>query len=153
MLSPLCAQRIEHYRQSMAVMDDVQILYEGVFDPKVVGHYICVHSVYPEQKVYIYDSLNYDTISGRAKSILRLRYPQHTGIVFVRAATCQPDLRACGVFAAAYATTIILGQDPATYPLQLGTRRNPTNRDQTTDLRYHLTDIIANSRLSLFPSF
>ncbi|XP_031629676.1 uncharacterized protein LOC116344956 [Contarinia nasturtii] len=152
MLSILYVQRISMYYQDFAVVDDVQIIFEGAAGISNVGHYICVHFVYAEQTVYIYDSLYYCNISPRCRSILRGRYGQNIRIVYIKPQTRQPDLRACGVFAAAYATTIVLGLDPRTYSLRLGNSRNPANRDMTTDLRYHLADIIENNQLSPFPS-
>lgn len=52
----------------------------------------------------------------------------------------------------AYATTILLNRNPAQYQLKLGTTQNPQNTDLSTDLRYHLANMIENNQLELFPS-
>lgn len=101
--------------------------------------------------MYIYDGLHRVCISNNSKLIIHIRYP-NAKIEFVLPATLQPDYCACGVFAAAYATAIILGGCPATQELALTRTREPSNRDPTTDLRYHLADIITNERLECFPS-
>lgn len=154
MISTICAQRLDEYDQTpeQAIEDDVQILFEGNFGPQNIGHYICIHFVYSQQKVYIYDSLHHGNISERSKNILRRRYPIYIEIVYCRPKTKQPDLCACGVFATAYATTIILGQDPATYNLALTRNNNPNCTDSTIDMRHHLANMIRRQTLALFPT-
>lgn len=125
MITVLGAQREEQYERTPeeAHLDDVQILFEGRFGPKSIGHYICIHYRANEQKVYVYDSLYSKKISQRSSNIIEKRF-QSVKVEFVRPRTLQPDGCSCGVFAAAYATTIILGENPAEYSLFLGNDRN-----------------------------
>lgn len=55
MITVLGAQREEQYERTPeeAHIDDVQILFEGRFGPKSIGHYICIHYRANEQIRYI----------------------------------------------------------------------------------------------------
>lgn len=171
MISTYYAGQPWFYEQTpqQAVVDDIQILFVGHFlVQNSVGHYICVHFKAQEQKVFIYDSLyagrrsheidnlnsihQANHITDPIRNIIRRRYLLHREIVFVKPRTKQPDYKSCGVFAIAYATTLLLGNDPAEVALKLGNSRNVRNPDPTTDLRYHLVDMIQQERISLFPS-
>jgi len=79
MVSILSAPLAEMYAQSVAIEDDVQILYEGAFkelnvdkssnnptakdydEALATGHYICIHYIATENNLYIYDSLKTGT--------------------------------------------------------------------------------------------
>lgn len=146
MISTLYAQNIAHYRRrpEEAHLEDVQIIFEGQ-PGQNVGHYICIH-YRPNQIIYIYDSLNRGIISSRTQAILNIRYPGYLLHVFIRSKTMQPDFTSCGVFAIAYATALIFHENPATYPLLLG-----TIGDTTMTLRNHLASILQQNQLSMFP--
>lgn len=91
-------------------------------------------------------------INAKTRSIINILYPHHTQQIVVRPKTTQIDLKSCGVFAIAHATTVLFGHNPANYPLKLGTSQAPQSYDQSTDLRHHLANIIQNQQLELFPS-
>lgn len=78
--------------------------------------------------------------------VLSRLYPEKH-VVFVKPATTQLDGASCGVFAIAYATTIVLGDNPANYHLQL----NTANKDKTMELRNHIKDMYLSKKLQLFP--
>lgn len=152
MKSTLCVQQPEHYERAAEEVgtDDIQIIFEGQAGPHNIGHYICIHYVAAERTVYVYDSLYYGKLTkNNSRKVIDRRYPQGTKVVFVEPKTKQPDGTSCGVFAAAYATTLILGRDPAEYPLLL---QNHPSGDKTLQLRRHLASILEEDRLSLFPT-
>lgn len=97
--------------------DDVQIFNIGGVDPTTniggVGHFICVHYKALEKIVYIYVPL---------RLLCRL-YPEIEKCVFSEPKTLQRDFSSCGVFAIAYATTIILGEYPTKYIRSNGTTK------------------------------
>ncbi|XP_031637004.1 uncharacterized protein LOC116349612 [Contarinia nasturtii] len=172
MISVILAQTPLLYERQDHLMNDIQIVYVGPLtrNPNrvIIGHYICVNYDAMNQIVYIYDSLyrgdspfeaddltshfQQNHISIRTRQIINIRYPNHRQRIFVKPATNQPDSISCGVFACANATSLLLNQDPSQYLLRLTTSRDPTSTDSTTDLRYHLADIIETGQLSLFPS-
>lgn len=142
---------LEHYERppEEAHLDDVQILFEGLAGPQNLGHFICIHYRSEERKIYVYDSLYWQRISQNSLNILDIRYPGYSKpLQFVKPKTKQPDGISCGVFASAYATTIILNENPAEYRLLLGSDRD---YDTTLFLREHLADMLERNELSLFP--
>lgn len=165
MAETLFAENIDQYEYYSTInTDGVQIIYQGNIGINSIGHFICIHYNLSLQTVFIYDPLYTGhgyvdnprilnrRINAKTREIIRKLYPHHIRRVVSRPNTTQLDLKSCGVFAIAYATTILLGYDPTTYPLKLGTSQEPQNSDQSTDLRYHLANIIQNNQLQLFPS-
>lgn len=151
MRSVLSAQQIAHYERNAAnaQLDDVQILFEGLAGPNRLGHFVCIHYRAVERTVYLYDSLYWRKISKRSREILDTRFHENVRVEFVHPRTRQPDGISCGIFAIAYATAIILGRDPAAYPLFLG---NDPYTDPTLLLRDHLAQMLQDDRLTLFPA-
>lgn len=149
MVTVLAMQKIDHYERKPeeVQLDDIQLLYEGEVGPNNVGHYICIHYRANERKIYVYDSQYRRRISDNSRAIIDRRFSKLT-VNFVEPRTKQPDYVSCGVFAIAYATTILLGQDPAEYPLLLG---NGLKKYKTVLLRDHLAKMIEENKLSLFP--
>lgn len=142
-------QRIERYTEADRTRDDLQFIFSGHWS--TVGHYILVHFVAAENVVKIYDSLHGRGTHGRSleldeNAVISRLYPG-VRTEFVRPATTQTDGVSCGVFAIAYATTIILGENPANYQLQM----NIDHTDQTIVLREHIEKIYLNRSLELFP--
>lgn len=151
MITTLAAQRIEHYKRSSveAMLDDVQIIFEGRAGPSNLGHYICIRYIADYRTIIVYDPLNSRNVSDRTRNILRTRFPGYNEqLEYAVPRTAQPDLISCGIFAVAYATTIILGEDPTVYPLLLGNSRQV---DKTLQLRDHMAKMLEEGRLSLFP--
>lgn len=151
MKTPCAVQSIEHYdrKPEEARIDDIQILFEGQAGPDHTGHYICIHYKADNRKVYVYDSLHRRCLSPNSQEIIQRRFPELIEpINFVEPKTQQRDSSSCGVLAAAYATTILLGQNPAKYPLLL---KSGPNQKRTSLLRNHLAKIIEKKKLSSFP--
>lgn len=136
------AQNIKFYRK-IGDRNDIQIIFCGTLED--VGHYILVHFVKSENIVKIYDSLNGKTLGKSTIDILTRLYSGKS-YQFITPAALQPDKTSCGVFVIAYATTIILGKDPATYHLKLGQRG-----DKSMPLRRHIIKMFRNKKLELFP--
>lgn len=76
-------------------------------------HRCCVY--YDGSSVMIYDNLNrcdYVRLHEEEKRYLHRRYPHiEKKDIFLQPVTQQPDQYTCGVYAAAFATTIALGGD------------------------------------------
>ncbi|XP_031627096.1 uncharacterized protein LOC116343261 isoform X2 [Contarinia nasturtii] len=134
--------------------DDVQIMYGGsggdVGGEQIIGHYICVHYSHELKRVHVYDSLQ-SKLYLRQKRVLQVLYPlvnftKTSSVKYIKPKTRQNDASSCGLFSIAYATTVIFGQDPATYKLQLSTG------DQSMTLRNHLFEMLTTGKFSLFPS-
>ncbi|XP_031627280.1 uncharacterized protein LOC116343398 [Contarinia nasturtii] len=139
--------------------DDVQIMYGGsggdVGGEHIVGHYICVHYLHELKRVHIYDSLQskFNTYR-RLMKVLPVLYPlvnftKLSSLKRITPETRQKDVSSCGLFSIAYATTLIFGEDPATYKLQLSVGKGV---DQSTALRAHLSNMLTTGNFSIFPS-
>lgn len=126
--------------------NDIQILYDG--DAK---HFICIFYNYNQNKVLVYDSAMLKRLTDTQIKIINILYPSvpNEDIEFVRPKTIQSDSSSCGVFAMAYATTLILGKDPRFTALKLN---RAINGDQSLFLRRHIEDIITFEYPSLFPT-
>lgn len=133
--------------------DDVQILYGGaVNDDQAVGHYICIFYKHSEQKVYVYDSLYTQSLTATQQQIIKMLYPSSKSVEYVKPQTVQPDEEACGVFAIAYATTLILGDDPKTKSLSLKLDKKDKSGDKTMTLREHAKKMFVFKSLIAFPA-
>lgn len=130
--------------------DDVQILYGGrVNDLHAIGHYICLFYRHNERRVYIYDSLVTKRLTDTQRQIVKYLYPLLQYIRYVTPKTKQVDSSSCGIFSIAYATTLILGQDPKYTSLKLD---NLSRGDRSMPLRLHLKEMLTSEKLSLFPA-
>lgn len=143
-------QRMDKYKNADENKNDVQIIFSGHWSS--LGHYTIAHYVANEKLVKMYDSLHGSGQHGRRlqtdeRNVLARLYPGKT-IKCVEPATKQPDGVSCGVFAVAYATTIILGNDPAIYRLYLS---NINLDDSTMALREHMVRMYRNKKLLPFP--
>jgi len=107
-------------------------------------HWRCIF--FDGNKLHVYDSLpgcTYDKLSAEEKNYIHLRYPKisQDDIIFEKV-QAQPDGTSCGIYAAAFATTIALGG-------------NPCNEKYSKDIkcmRQHFIKIIENNKLMPFPS-
>jgi len=107
-------------------------------------HWRCIF--FDGNKLHVYDSLpgcTYDKLSAEEKNYIHLRYPKinQDDIIFEKV-QAQPDGTSCGIYAAAFATTIALGG-------------NPCNEKYSKDIkcmRQHFIKIIENDKLMPFPS-
>ena len=120
-------------------------------DVQIVGgqhcgnHWHCIY--YDGLMLHIYDSLYFDThfycdLTLFEQKYIEKRYPnlEQNNIIFEKV-TKQPDLASCGIFAAAFAVSIAL-------------RENPSNTKYSTDMpkmRRHCLRIIEEKILLPFP--
>lgn len=106
-------------------------------------HWCCVY--YDGSTVMIYDSLGrieYHLLHEEEKRYLRKRFPHlHIDDIVFQPVTRQPDPYSCGVYAAAFATTIALGGDPA----------QEVYSSDVQKMRAHLLSIITTRQLTAFP--
>lgn len=111
MKTTLAVQSTQHYdrKPNEADRDDIQILFEGRAGPVHIGHYICIHYRADERSVFVYDSLHRRCLSPNSQEIIHRRFPDLIEPVnFVEPKTRQTDGSSYGVFAAAFATTVLL---------------------------------------------
>lgn len=80
-------------------------------------------------------------------SLVEIRYP-YARVKFLIPKTTQPDTVSCGVLSVAYATALILGEDPTKIPFKL----DEGQKNKTVTLRRHFREILAENRLKMFPS-
>ncbi|XP_067207257.1 uncharacterized protein [Linepithema humile] len=107
-------------------------------------HWRCIF--FDGSKLHVYDSLpncTYEKLAEKEKNYIRKRYPKInvSDIIFEKVQS-QPDSTCCGIYAAAFATAVVL-------------RRNPCEDKYSNDverMRRHFMNIIENNELSLFPS-
>lgn len=145
----LYAQIPTKYKAVNDEKDHLQIVLSGTAGS--VGHYILAHYIAKENVVNIYDSLNDSHLASTARYILSRLYPGKK-IKFVKPTTKQPDGSSCGIFAIAYATTILLGEDPATYSFQLNNKTSAV-ADRTMMLRRHVAKMYTSKKFELFPGY
>lgn len=140
----------DFYQQfSTTTKDDIQILSGGrLGHPNAVAHYICICYKHRHHIVYIYDSLYRLKLTKRHKEIIQKLYPAAITFKQKKAATLQQDSTSSGLFAIAYATALMKGLDPTTYPLKLNTTKGA---DQSSFMRQHLINILKTKKLTLFP--
>lgn len=106
-------------------------------------HWRCIY--FEGTKLRVYDSLpgcTYDKLVPKEKNYIHRRYPQinKNNIIFEKV-QAQPDSISCGIYAAAFATTIALGG-------------NPCKEKYSTNVKYmrqHFFKIVAENRLLPFP--
>ena len=94
----------------------------------------------------MYDSLpycTYDKLIAEEKNYIHLRYPNisQSDIIFEKVQS-QPDSTSCGIYAAAFATTVALGGNPS----------NQKYSENIKCMRQHFVQIIENNKLMPFPS-
>ncbi|XP_067216539.1 uncharacterized protein [Linepithema humile] len=108
------------------------------------NHWRCIF--FDGTKLRVYDSLpgcTYDKLVAEEKNYIHLRYPKVNSsfdITFEKVQT-QPDGISCGIYAAAFATTIVLGG-------------NPCEKKYSKDvkcMREHFCKIIESNKLLPFP--
>ncbi|KAM0727548.1 hypothetical protein ACS0PU_005797 [Formica fusca] len=120
-------------------------------DVQIVGgdqagnHWHCIY--YDGIKLHIYDSLyfatySYDNLTLSERNYIKKRYPNLTknNIIFEKV-TKQPYLTSCGIFAAAFAVSIALGENPS----------NKTYSRDIQKMRRHCLKVIKKKILLPFP--
>lgn len=70
-------------------------------------------------------------------------------VIFIKPKTVQNDNTSCGLFTIAYATTLMLNEDPTKFSLKLNNIRG----DQGLYLRLHILKMFANRKLFKFEDF
>lgn len=121
------------------VYESIQILGGGNGE-----HWRCLH--FDGENLHVYDSIptevGYDRLTVLEKRYIQLRFDVSKENIFFPAVTAkQPDLVSCGVYAAAFATSIALNRNPVTERYSRSVKL----------LRQHLVTIIAEGRLIPFP--
>ena len=96
-------------------------------------------------KLRVYDSLpggKYDNLVDEEKEYIRLRYPtiRENDITFEKVQQ-QPVGVSCGIYASAFATSVVLGRDPCT---------EKYSNDEAL-MRRQFLQILIDESLSLFP--
>lgn len=107
-------------------------------------HWRCIF--FDGTKLRVYDSLpgcTYDKLVAKEQNYIHLRYPKvnKNDIIFEKVQS-QPDVLSCGIYAAAFATTIAL-------------EGNPCEKKYSKDvrcMREHLFKIIEGNKLLPFPT-
>ena len=129
--------------------DHIQILHQSdKIGTNAGGHWVCSFYKHVERRVYIYDSLNSSKLHSHHKIFLDKLYPffnKHDGAIdeefieFPRVQT-QPNGRDCGVFAIAFAVSLLFKilPDKVTYTHAL--------------MRQHLIKMFQSNRIEHFPS-
>ncbi|XP_031628283.1 uncharacterized protein LOC116344049 [Contarinia nasturtii] len=140
--------RLENYPAIPPNTYDIQILYSNL-NLSDAGHYTCVFYDAYYKTVYIYNRL-YDITNAIADEhfpIIENRYPMRDHEVCVKPKTEQYDEISSGLFAIAYATTLILEKDPSSYTFKM----NVNYSDKSIHLREHISEMFQAKELSLFP--
>lgn len=138
---------VELYNPFQKQADDVQILYGGKAELNAVGHWICIFYKWRTKTVHVYDSLMYKELNAQQMKIVQRLYPNHKNISFEEPKTTQKDLKSCGVFSIAYATSLILGYDPQAVNYELDT----ISTDSALKMRNHIKKMFEAYELSEFP--
>lgn len=122
---------------------DIQILYSSS------GYYVCTYFDPVLNTIYIYDTMSSNKkfkIVYQHYSIILNRYPRPKP-VYVIPKTEQYDDTSNGPLVISYATTLVLGENPATY----GFRMNTKHKDKAIHLREHIFEMLRTRKLSPFP--
>ncbi|KYN18870.1 hypothetical protein ALC57_08800 [Trachymyrmex cornetzi] len=106
-------------------------------------HWRCIY--FDGIKLHVYDSIpgcTYNKLAAKEKNYIHLRYPnvKPSDIIFEKV-VAQPDGTCCGIYAAAFATTVALGGNPC----------NEKYCKNVKCMRQHFTQIIESNKLIPFP--
>jgi len=106
-------------------------------------HWRCIF--FDGTKLRVYDSIpncTYEKLAAKEKNYIHKRFPKINvnDIIFEKVQN-QPDHLCCGIYAAAFATDIVLGKSPC---------QETYSRD-VVGMRRHFLTIIENDTLSFFP--
>lgn len=109
-----------------------------------IEHWRCIF--FDGTKLHVYDSIagcTYDKLVAKEKNYIHCRYPKlrQSDIIFEQVDT-QPDGISCGIYAAAFATTIALGGNPC----------NVKYSKDVKCMRQHFMKIIECKKLLPFPT-
>ena len=118
-------------------------------DVQIIGgnltqHWRCYY--YNDRQLLIFESLfadlTYDQLSNEEKLFIKVRYPKLSPKdVKSELVVKQPDCSSCGIYAATFATSLVLGTDPRT-------KRYSGNANT---MRHHFVKIISSKVVSFFP--
>lgn len=106
-------------------------------------HWRCIF--FDGTKLRVYDSIpncTYEKLAAKEKDYIHKRFPKIniSDIIFEKVQT-QPDNLCCGIYAAAFATDIVLGKNPC----------EETYSRDVVRMRRHFLTIIENDKLFPFP--
>ncbi|XP_075218004.1 uncharacterized protein LOC142322800 isoform X2 [Lycorma delicatula] len=112
-------------------LDYIQIIY-------LPGHYVCCY--YDAQNIYIYDSLNVGRLTVEMSIFLEKLFPyQNLTLVKFPAVQKLPNFIDCGVYAIAFAVSLVFGIKPNKIRYDHGAMRN------------HLIKILKTTSIEHFP--
>ncbi|XP_071572809.1 uncharacterized protein [Temnothorax nylanderi] len=109
-----------------------------------IEHWRCIFC--DGTKLFVYDSIpgcTYDRLVLKEREYIKRRYPKirQSDIIFEKV-DAQPDGTSCGIYAAAFATTIVNKGNPC----------NVKYSYEVENMRQHFIKIIEEEHLSLFPT-
>ncbi|XP_071652583.1 uncharacterized protein [Temnothorax longispinosus] len=109
-----------------------------------IQHWRCIF--FEGTKLFVYDSIpgcTYDRLVLKEREYIKRRYPKirQSDIIFEKV-DAQPDGTSCGIYAAAFATTVALGGNPC----------DEKYSKNVKCMRQHFIKIIEEEDLSLFPT-
>lgn len=119
------------------VVPHIQILSGNPTSVEQITHWICTY--YDGQNIHVYDSLNFQRLSPEQQQYLYQLFPHHPPVIYDKVQQ-QPNMVDCGVFAIAFATSIVNHRNPA---------------DEVYDhakMRLHLLNILNTTYLEPFPT-
>jgi len=120
----------------------IQILYScGKSYSSVHGHWVC--SFYCEGKVFIYDSMQFNKLHEFHRPFLSRLHPyidlENSKSVSFPLVEKQPDINDSGIYAIAYAVSLIYGLQPEHI------------RYDKTEMHSHLMNMLRHQRIEQFP--
>lgn len=128
---PACLQNLDRIKPVPNNLEHVQILHGD-------SHWICTY--FSENTLHIYDSLNFHSLTSEQVNIIDKLYPQlDKNLILFHQVQQQPNYNDCGVFAIAFATSLVCGSDPAS-----------TTYDHPL-MRNHLIKMLKNLIIEHFP--
>lgn len=140
----------EHYSKTV---NDVQIIFDYIKSVRhdvagnlIYGHSKCIYYKASVKKVYVYDSAMTKNVTQREGQIINILYPFNKGILFKRPKIVQDHHPTCGIYTIAYATMLLLGQDPTKTEIRL----NEVHGDKTILMRIHLLNMFVNRKIKSF---
>jgi len=110
-------------------------IFQVLFSP-VRGHWVTVYG--GAKCVYVYDSMA-GSASQTTQNTVRVLAGKRSRVQYNRTCTQQTQSGDCGCFALAYATTVVLGGDPASYELL------------DEEVRPHLASMVRQRTVTQFP--
>lgn len=125
--------------QPVDARNDIQFLFQKSDTPGIVGHWICIYYDHYQHYVYVYDSINSETLCRDHMNIIKRLYlninrSEDLNIRFKSLVNQQKN-----GYSAAYGISLALGKDPPMINYKIF---NSKQQDESKFLREHLLKII-----------